>query len=348
MFRSSSPKKFFYLSLISFVLISFSTQLSAVKWLEQESEHFIVIYRPSHDYLVPHILTSAEKALIPLTKLFNYQPSEKIIINTYDFSDYGRAGTTTVPQNFIRLQIEPLELGYEYLPFTERFQWLISHELVHVVVNDQATNIETVLRFFFSKVNPEATQPMSIFYSLLTNHARYSPRWHQEGIAVFMETWFNGGYGRILGNFDEMYFRSKVAENSAIPTANYLDAKVSYESFLIETLFYLYGARFTAYLAQKYGYQKLVAWYTLLPDDFYNSYEKKFEHVFEVPIEEAWQDFIEVEQEFQRQNLERLKSAPLTSIKPVLKENLGWVTSAYLDSSKSSLILGYHRPHQLT
>ncbi|RMF60325.1 MAG: hypothetical protein D6748_04335 [Calditrichaeota bacterium] len=329
------------------ILIS-SFSISAVQWSQQESEHFIIIYRPAHAYLVPRILTSAENSLALLMKLFHYQPKEKIIINTYDFSDYGSAGTTTVPQNFIRLQIEPLELGYESMPFNERFQWLISHELVHVVINDQANKFESFFRSVFSKVPPENTNPMTILYSLLTNQERYSPRWHQEGIAVFMETWMNGGYGRILGSFDEMYFRTQVYEKTPLPSVKYLDAKTSYESFLIETLFYLFGSRFNAYLAYTYGYEKLLEWHIVEENEFYVDFEKKFKRVYGISLDEAWQDFIEAEIEFQKENIQRLAQVEPTPVTPLLKYPLGWVTSAYRDSANSSIIFGYHRPHHLT
>jgi len=54
-----------------------------------------------------------------LKELFKYTPSEKIIINTYDAYDYGYGAATSVPQNFIRLEIEPMEPGYESIPYNE-------------------------------------------------------------------------------------------------------------------------------------------------------------------------------------------------------------------------------------
>jgi len=330
------------------LFFSLSVNVIAGQWYQKESENFIIIYRAAHAYLVPHITAAAEKSLTKLRQIFDYEPSEKIIINTYDFSDYGRAGTTTVPQNFIRLQIEPLELAYESMTFNERFQWLISHELVHIVVNDQATQLEAFSRKLFSKVPPESKHPATIFYSLLTNQSRYSPRWHQEGIAVFMETWLNGGYGRLLGNFDEMYFRAKAFENSPLPSEALLDAKISYQSFLVETLFYLYGARFNAYLAEKYGERKLLDWYLISPGDFYANYRKKFKRVYGISMDDAWRDFTDTETAFQRENIARLKSAPVTPITPLRDEPLGWVTSAYLEKDGKSVIIGYHHPHQLS
>ena len=46
------------------------------------------------EILVNHVLESAERAFKPLSELFNYVPKDKIIINTYDVSDYGFAATT--------------------------------------------------------------------------------------------------------------------------------------------------------------------------------------------------------------------------------------------------------------
>ena len=213
--------------LLALVLIVFTSipSYSQSDWLEQESEHFKIIYRESHAHLVPQLFNSAETALSTLTKLFKYIPSEKIIINTYDAYDYGYGAATSVPQNFIRLEIEPMEPGYESIPYSERFQWIISHELVHIVVNDHSSNVESFARSLFSKVVPEQTQPLTIIYSLLTNYNRYTPRWHQESMAVFLETWMNGGYGRTLGSFDEMYFRSLVLDNHEFPSEIELDTK---------------------------------------------------------------------------------------------------------------------------
>ena len=93
--------------LLVLVLILFDSILihSQSDWFEQESEHFKIIYRESHAHLVPQLFHSAETALATLRELFKYTPTEKIIINTYDAYDYGYGAATSVPQNFIRLEI---------------------------------------------------------------------------------------------------------------------------------------------------------------------------------------------------------------------------------------------------
>ena len=324
-----------------------STTIKSLKWQEKESGHFIAIYREIDAPLIPHILRSAENALIPLMKIFHYKPSEKIIINTFDIYDFGFASTTTIPHNYIRLEIEPLEHNYESVPYNDRFQWILSHELVHIVVNDQANNTESVMRTLFGKVEPEQIQPLTIPFSLLTNYNRYSPRWYQEAPAVFMETWFSGGYGRILGNFDEMYFRSMVLYNEKFPSPMRLETISSQNSFLLETLYYLYGARFVSYLTIKYGPDKLLNWFTTRPGEFYKSFIGKFKDTFHADFNDEWENFISFEEKFQNENIERLKKSEITPLKKIKSEPLGWVSEPHIDKSGNNIYFSYHHPDHL-
>ncbi len=316
-------------------------------WLERESEHFKVIYRTHHSDLINNILVSAERAFSLLSKIFNYLPKDKIIINTYDVSDYGFAAASTTPQNFIRLEIEPMEPGYEFVPYNERIQWLLSHELVHVMVNDAEVQPETFYRTIFGKVPPEKIQPLSAFYSLLTNYNRYSPRWHQEGIAVFFETWLSGGFGRELGSFDEMYFRTLVFEGMSFPSQLDLETLLSHNSILLENIHYIYGGRFLAYLSTIYGSEKVVDWFKTIGGDAYSGFEGKFKQVFNKGFYDAWGDFIAYEIKFQEENISVLEKSEQTELKKITSENFGWVSKPCFDSPTNSIIYVYHKPGEL-
>ncbi|MBT8380547.1 MAG: hypothetical protein KJN64_15170, partial [Ignavibacteria bacterium] len=316
-------------------------------WLEKESRHFKIIYRPFHSHLVNDVLISAERALEPLMVIFEYLPSEKIIINTYDVSDYGFSTTTTVPQNYIRLEIEPLEPGYEVVPYNERIQWLLSHELVHIIVNDSRTSIEGFFRKIFGKVPPDKIQPTTVFYSLITNFNRYSPRWHQEAIAVYIETWFSGGYGRLLGSFDEMYFRSLVSEGKGFPSQLDVETLGSHNTMFLENLFYIYGGRFVGYLSIVYGSEKVIDWFKTKESDFYSGFVGKFETVFGKDFNQAWKEFIEFEKLFQQSNIDFLNQEKFTEVKQVGSNKFGWVTPPQIDKRNGEVVFGYHRPHEL-
>lgn len=317
-------------------------------WLVRESEHFRVIYREYYSHLVNDVLISAEKAFKPLSELFDYAPNDKIIINIYDVSDYGFAATSTTPQNFIRLEIEPMEPGYELVPYNERIQWLLNHELVHVIVNDAQVGIESFFRKIFGKVPPEKTQPLSVFYSLLTNYNRYTPRWYQEAIAVFFETWLSGGYGRVLSSFDEMYFRTLVQEKKKFSSPIDLETIQSYNSIYLENIFYLYGGRFIAYLSIAYGTEKTLDWFRTGEGEAYSGFEGKFKKVFGEDFSKAWNEFIKYETEFQKKNIKLLEQAEQTNLRKISTENFGWVSRPFLNRETNSVVFIYHRPHQLT
>ena len=317
------------------------------RWYVRDTENFRCIYRDSHSHLVNHILASAENSLAVISELFNYTPSEKIVINTYDVSDYGFGGTTTIPLNFIRLEIEPLEPGYEVTPYNERFQWLISHELVHIAVNDAASGPEKFFRSIFGKVNPEKNRPITVPFSLLTGINRYTPRWHQEAPAVYLETWLSGGFGRVLGNFDEMYFRSLVVDGKKFPSDIFLDGYIGHNSFLLETLYYMYGGRFITHLAIKYGNKKALKWFSTERSDFLIGYKSRFKNTFGVSFSEAWKDFVQEEIDFQKKNIDILNSARLTPLRNLSDEKFGFVTEPYFSKNLNSIIYGYHRPGEL-
>lgn len=316
-------------------------------WYEKESEHFKLIYKQNHAHLANHILSCAENSLQRLSAIFDYKPTEKIIINTYDVSDYGFGATTNVPQNYIRLEIEAFEPGYEAISYNERIQWLLSHELVHIVVNDEESNVEKVIRNVFGKVPPEKIQPFTTIYSILGNFTRYTPRWYQEGIAVFIETWLSGGYGRTLGNFDEMYFRSLILEKKVFPSQDYIETILSHRSMFLENNYYFYGTRFVSYLAIHFGVKKVIDWFKTYPNQFFIGYSGKFDEVFGKNINEVWQDFTTEEKSFQEENIKALKSSKLTEIKKLRSNNFGWVTQPYFDSKTLSITFGYHRPANL-
>ena len=331
---------------VLFLTICLRSEADA-QWYEKESKHFKVIYRESHSYLVGHILESAELALDRLHTLFRYTPHEKIVINTYDVNDYGAASATSVPRNYIWLDLAPMEPGYENIPYTERIRWLLTHELVHIVVNDLATNAESFNRALFSKVAPEQVEPLSILYSILTNFSRYTPRWHQEGIAVFLETWLSGGFGRALGNFDEMYFRSLVDEGKEFPNDINLETILPHRSFLVEANYYVYGGRFAMYLAKRFDPDKLLAWYTAYPSDFYLTFTTKFKNVFGVDFDDAWDEFVRAEKAFQEENLSALKASPLTPYHRLTTFPNGSVSQPHLDADGNTIYWGEHRPHFL-
>ncbi len=346
-------RAFFLLFFLTLLLTLISPAL-AQKQAEDPLKHVIVttedfrfIYRAKYRHLVPGVVVYAQTALQTLKEVFNYTPTEKIDILIEDSRDIGSAGASTFPHNRVRLEIAPYSIDYEFSRFDRQIQWLLSHELVHIVISDQASPFQRTARKLFRKVAPEPAEPLSLPFSLLTSPNRYTPLWHQEGIAVFMETWLNGGFGRVLGSFDEMYFRTMVKEDAPFTSK----AKNDYgddDSFLLGTTSYLYGARFVTWLSLRETPGKLFDWFTTgsVKGKGHLHFKKKFKILYGFTIEEAWKRFLQDERSFQKQNLERIRKYPLTPVRP-LHGPMGWVTRGQLDASGKYLIFANHRPHEL-
>jgi hypothetical protein len=182
---------------------------------------------------------------------------------------------------------------------------------------------------------------------LLTNYKRYTPRWYQEAIAVLIETWFSGGYGRLLGSFDEMYFRTLVLEEGKFLSQLEVETLASHNTMFLETIFYLYGARFVTFLSINYSSEKILEWFKAEEGNPYIGFESKFEQVFGRSFSEGWKEFIEFEKSFEKENIKLLKSSPTTKVTKIGDDKFGWVTQPYFDRHTNTVIFGYHRPHQL-
>ncbi len=70
----------------------------------------------------------------------------------------------------------------------------------------------------------------------------------------------DGGKGNALGNYDEMFFRTRVLENSRIYSAQGLESEGTSADFMAKANSYYYGTRFMSYLAYQYNPTDLIEW----------------------------------------------------------------------------------------
>ncbi|RKZ85747.1 MAG: hypothetical protein DRR19_15945, partial [Candidatus Parabeggiatoa sp. nov. 1] len=329
-----------FLGFLWFPIFSFASE-----WLHLSTDNFRFIYQKQHQALLPRIIIGAEVSLHSLKQIFQYQPTEIITVIIRDYQDTGSGRATALPHNTVTLDVAPFDQGdYESTRFDDQFLWLFSHELVHIVIGDQASPTQARLRRIFGKVMPIKHSPLTLPFSLLTNQGRFTPTWYQEGIAVFMETWFSGGYGRVLGSYDEMYFRTLTYENA--PWLAWGDVDFNDDSFLLGSTAYLYGTRFMSHLAIQYGLQGLLQWVRLDPKPGHIHFQTKFQQVFGTSLENAWALFLSKEKQFQLQNLKRIQKYPLSATQKITAP-LGWVTRGY-QNRDNSILLASLRPHHFT
>jgi len=192
-------------------------------------------------------------------------------------------------------------------------------------------------------VMPIADHPESIFYFYLTTPRAAAPGWYQEGIAVFLETWMAGGVGRAQGAYDEMVFRSKVRDDSRFYDPLGLVSEGTQIDFQVGVNNYLYGTRFMTYLAHTTSPEDLVAWVSRRSGSK-RYYSAQFKEVFGKSLEEAWSEWIIWEQDFQNQNLARIRRYPTTPFRDLSDRALGSVSRAFYDADRQKLYAAFRYP----
>lgn len=308
----------------------------------------LIYYDKNHEVFIPHIARCFENSLSFHRRLFDYTPSEEVTILLQDFNDYGSGGTNTIPWNFLNIGLEPYDYVYEVSPANERMNWVMNHELVHVLATDKAAASDRLFRKLFSgKVNPTAENPLSMWYSYLTTPRWYSPRWYHEGIAVFMETWMSGGIGRAQNGYDEMVFRSMVRDSSHFYDVVGLESEGTTIDFQMGINSYLYGTRFISYLAYRYGIDKLLKWYNRTGDSK-RYFTRQFSNVYSVSLDEEWRKWVQWEHEWQRQNLAFIRQQPVTPYRNISRQPLGSVSNACLDRKRNRIYMGIDYPGQIS
>jgi hypothetical protein len=327
-----------------FLLISVSSY-SQPEIFQYNTHDLRVIYLTrGYSYMVPHMARCYENAMDFHREFWDYTPSEEVSVLLNDFSDVGNGGTLVIPWNMLTIGIAPFNFTYNIIPTNERFQWLMNHELTHVVMCDEGAGNDLLYRKLLGgKVLVDNTQPLTMAYSYMTTPRWYSPRWYHEGIAVFMETWMSGGMGRVLGGYDEMVFRTMVHDSSYFYGVVGLETEGTTIDFQVGVNSYLYGTRFVSYLAYHYGVDKLRDFYSR-SDSSRRFYASQFKNVYGVDIKNEWDRWIDWEHGFQEGNLKRIREYEVTPVRYVTGVPLGSISNSFIDSENNVMYAAVNYP----
>ncbi len=299
---------------------------------------------PVQTYLVPHMSRSFQNSLSFQETIFDWKPWDKTTVVLTDLSDYGNAGASVSPGNGVTVYIAPSNRTLETLPGNERTFMLMNHELVHIATMDAWNDQDSRWRrFFMGKPRPSDQHPESILYNYLAVPRMSSPRWYQEGAAVFLETWMSGGVGRAQGAYDEMVFRSMVRDDAWFYSNLGIVSEGVGVDFQVGVNAYLYGTRFISYLAHEYSPEQVISWLKR-NEGSERYYARQFTHVFGLKLEQAWDDWIGFEKDFQQRNLARVRQTPLTPVRHVVDQPLGSISRAFLTSDQRYLVGAFRYP----
>jgi hypothetical protein len=308
----------------------------------------LVYIDPTETFLVPHAVRTFLNSLAFQRRLFTFDPRDPVTVVLLDFQDSGNAAASVVPYNSVMVQIAPLSFAFETIAGNDRLNIIMNHELVHVATMDQASTPDRAFRrAFHGKVAPVAEQPESILYFFLTAPRVAAPRWYHEGIAVFVDTWMAGGLGRAQGGYDEMVFRSMVRDGTPFYDPLGLVSEGTKIDFQVEVNSYLYGTRFMTWLARRYSPEQVIEWVSR-HDGSRAYYSAQFAHVFGTPLDDAWSAWVADEHAFQQQNLDAIRSYPVTRARDVTTRALGSVSRAYYDANDQKIYAAFNYPGALS
>ncbi len=336
----------FVLAALAFTLGAVSPAWADLAFVETQQLR-IIYFDPTETWVVPQATQCFLSGLLAHRGLFGYVPDDRVNVLLQDFSDRANAATTAAPRDRIFMDIAPSNEPYETVSSAEPFAWTAVHELTHVVMNDSPSPADARLRrLFHGKVAVDPAHPETLLYNYLTVPRSTAPRWYQEGGAVFVETWMSGGVGRAQGGYDEMVFRAKVSDNAKFYDPLGLVSKGTEIDFQTGANAYLYGTRFMDYLALTYDPQRLLSWWRRGADSR-RYYADDFQRVFGLPLDQAWQEWIDWEHRFQQQNLKAVREHPLTEYRDLARKDLGGVSRVYLAADGSKLFAAVRYPGQV-
>lgn len=216
-----------------------SVSASVLDWEMLETEHYRVYFHPTHEVQALETANELEINRPLVEKIVgNVPPKMPIVIEDYGHYTNGFASYFPLRINLMLNQASTSVFGQRQ----NFLRALTTHELTHAAHFTEISGRAAFLKRFFG----------NLLYPNL-----YSAGWMFEGLAVYVESQNSPFEGRLNDADMNAYFRQTGKENKlktlgamTLPFSDYLGGSTSY----------YYGARFTEYLAQTYGEDKLSAY----------------------------------------------------------------------------------------
>lgn len=317
------------------------------QWRTSTSEHFQVHYLARHEAMAQRSLTIAEQVhdeLLPFFKFAPQQRTEMVLVDDFDFSN---GWATPLPFAQIRLfasppqQISSLEHNDDWL------QSLIRHEYVHVLHMELEGGVVASGRKVFGRAGLWLVPPLTLF-----PHA-FTPSMMLEGLAVYLETNHEQGFGRLQSSYYSMQMREEVDSGQLDAMNSVILAQREWPT----NRAYLYGAYFVEFLADRFGEERLQAFLhgyarQIMPYFLLDSYLRSY---FGQPLESLWQQYqIWLQQRFgdelaelqQQQSTSELLTVASRRRQPTASdgEHLWYVESNGEDRPRVMQLIGQQAP----
>jgi hypothetical protein len=205
-----------------------------VEWYTLESPHYRVHFHAGIEPIAQKVAVVAERAHEALTPQIGFVPSTPTEIVLTDDSEVANGLASPLPYPSIVLLVSAPDDMSSLGDYDDWVTELVTHELTHILQLSNTSGLPGVYnRIFGPTYAPNQEQP----------------HWIIEGLAVAMETEHTTG-GRLRGTQFDMFLRADVLAGRIARLDEISHPPRRYPG---GTLWYLYGAKFVAWISSIYG-----------------------------------------------------------------------------------------------
>ncbi len=226
----------------SLVVLPDTKYSPSLTWRTLTTEHFVVHFHQGEETIAPRAAAIAEEAHRRLAPILKWEPSAPTRLVLVDTADDVFGAATPIPYNTMHINLTPPAGTMFLVNYDDWLRLVITHEYAHVLHLDTVSGFNGVLRRVFGRV------PFVVFPFFTTLPNVWQPTWMIEGLATHEESEL-GTSDRRDNTFADMMLRMAVLEGD-FPTIDQADGLDRWPAGQVP---YLFGARFSQYLASQYG-----------------------------------------------------------------------------------------------
>ncbi len=217
----------------------------SLRWRTLDSAHFSVHFA-EHTHAQARIVAEVAESVYPrVTGWLNWKPESRTQIVVLDSLDFSNGYASPYPFNFIGIILSPPDEG-ELLQNRDGLELVLPHGVTHIVHLDPARGPAGVLRRIFGRYLVLPLPFTVLFPGGFPN--LLEPNWMTEGLAVYSESDWNLGYGRL----GQSHFEGMMRAESTRGLRSLAEVNAEGRGFPLNRD-YLYGSYFFLFLAERYG-----------------------------------------------------------------------------------------------
>lgn len=269
----------------------YSFPYNHLNWYTIESEHFLVHFQEGNSRPAQVTSRIAEEIYAPVTRMYEYEPDQKInivLIDRFDFSN----GAAYFYDNKIEIWLPSLDT-----PLRGTHNWLrnvITHELVHIIqLQASMKRSRRIPATYLQWLSYEDVRRPDVLYGFPSGFISYPfsgismPAWMAEGTAQFMTEALNYDY---WDSHRDMHLRTRILDGSylSLEAMGTFHSKTSLERELV----YNMGFDFIRYISERFGEQAVADITRQFSVQGVYDVRKAMEHALGIDGRELYHDWI--------------------------------------------------------